>query len=168
MTEDNEPGSLVVHLFVNQAGLNQSERHRNDEEDDGDGSAIAGAQEFEALAIERVKQHIRSVAGIALGTAFGAWVNVGTLVISSRRARYLNVLPGFRRSVLPSLLAAAMAGLGAVGGIVLAGYPGLLTGLHGFWHDIATLGVAMLLSGLAYGAAVAVFRKRLPLGRASG
>ena len=107
------------------------------------------------------------IAGIALGTALGAWVNVAMLVWFSKRAGYLNIVPSFRQALLPIVLAALMAGAGAVGGVLLIEHHVLVLGLFftGFWRDLATLGLAMVLSGIGYGAVLLVFRRRLPLSR---
>ncbi|GAA0539823.1 putative peptidoglycan lipid II flippase [Rhizomicrobium palustre] len=104
------------------------------------------------------------VAGLALGTAIGAWVNVGLLLWFSRRAEYLHILPQLRRAVGPCILAAVLAGAGAYLGVMLVEPLGLAH-LAKFWRDLATLGLAMLLSAICYGAAVLAFRRYLPLRR---
>lgn len=103
------------------------------------------------------------VAGLALGTALGAWVNVGMLLWFSARAGYLRIQPQFSKSLLPSLLAALLVGAFALAGVLLIEQYG--PPLTGFWRDSAKLAAAILLSGLGYGAVVAVFRRRLPLRR---
>jgi len=109
------------------------------------------------------------IAGIALGTAIGAWVNVGMLTWFSRRHGFLNIQPILRRAVVPTVLAALATGAGAYGGVIWAGRYDF-SGLH-LWfraaalQDMAALGAAMLLGCLAYGAVVLAFRRRLPLAR---
>jgi putative peptidoglycan lipid II flippase len=95
------------------------------------------------------------VAGIALGTACGAWINVGMLTWMGRNRALLAIETQFIRALPPALLAALAAGAGAWGGAWL------LQG-HG---DIAALGSAIVCAGLGYGAVALVFRTRLPLGK---
>ncbi len=100
------------------------------------------------------------VAGIALGTAAGAWLNVGLLVFIGQKRALLDIESSFRRAVLPIILAAAAAGAGAYGGVRL----GLV--LHpGTYHDEVALALAMVFATLAYVAVVWLARRRLPLGR---
>lgn len=111
------------------------------------------------------------IAGIALGTAVGAWVNVGALTWFSRRRGFLAVLPAFRKAFGPILLAALMAGIGSWAGVVLAGggdVDAMLRALglsHGTFHDLVSLGLAGLLGCAGYGLTVLVFRSRLPIAR---
>jgi putative peptidoglycan lipid II flippase len=93
------------------------------------------------------------VAGLALGTALGAWINVAVLTWQGRSRALLAIEGLFLRALPVSLLAAAMTGAGAWAGVWL------LRG-HG---DIAALVAAMILGGLGYGAVLMVFRARLPL-----
>jgi putative peptidoglycan lipid II flippase len=101
------------------------------------------------------------IAGIALGTAFGAWLNVAQLVWIGRRRSLLSVSDGFRRALLPILLAAAGAGAGAYVGARAAGYLHII----GFWHDLAALAAAGGLGTMLYVVVVLAFRRSLPLGR---
>jgi putative peptidoglycan lipid II flippase len=96
------------------------------------------------------------VAGIALGTAFGAWINVGVLTWYGRSRALLAIERIFVRALPVALLAALACGAGAWIGVDLAGRYG----------DIAALAAAILVAGLFYGAVLAVFRKALPLRRA--
>ena len=104
------------------------------------------------------------IAGVALGTAFGAWINVGLLVWLGRRRALLSVQPGFVRAVLPVLLAAIGAGIGAFAGIWAARY----APVHGSLHDIVRLAAGGGGAVLLYGLVVVIFRRSLPLGRFSG
>ncbi|HXC55012.1 MAG TPA: murein biosynthesis integral membrane protein MurJ [Rhizomicrobium sp.] len=103
------------------------------------------------------------IAGIALGSAFGAWLNVAQLVWLGRRRSLLVLSDGFRRALAPILLAGAAAGAGAVAGARAARY------LHmtGLWQDLLALAAAGILGVLLYAAVVFVFRRSLPLGRLS-
>ena len=102
------------------------------------------------------------IAGVALGTSLGAWINVAILTWLGSRRSLLSLDSNFYRALLPVLVAAAMAAAGAWLGVVLAGE--MQTSLH----DAVTLGLAILLGGLGYSAAVLVFRRSLPLGRFAG
>jgi len=103
------------------------------------------------------------IEGIALGTALGAWVNVGMLIWFSHKAGYLKIQLVLRRAVLPTLLAAVVAGAGALGGVILIGD---CLQIHSTaLRDLASLAAAGLIGGVGYGAVVLVFRRRLPLAR---
>jgi putative peptidoglycan lipid II flippase len=101
------------------------------------------------------------IAGIALGTAFGAWLNVAQLIWIGRRRSLLVISDGFRRALLPIMLAAAGTGIGAYAGARLAGH----LQIAGLWHDLIALAAAGALGTLLYGGVVLVFRRTLPLGR---
>lgn len=104
------------------------------------------------------------VVGLALGTALGAWVNVCMLLWLSHRAGYLHILPSLKRAAGPSLLAALLAGAGALLGVMLVEHSGAaLTG--GFVYDALTLGGGVAVSGLGYAGVVWAFRRHLPLRR---
>jgi putative peptidoglycan lipid II flippase len=93
------------------------------------------------------------VAGIALGTALGAWINVGLLTWFGRSRDLLAIERIFMRSLPAALIAALMTGIGAwLGAWLLRG--------HG---DIAALAAAMACAGLGYGSVLLMFRGRLPL-----
>jgi putative peptidoglycan lipid II flippase len=97
------------------------------------------------------------VAGIALGTAIGAWINVGLLTWLGKSRDLLAIERIFVRSLPAALLAALVTGAGAwTGARLVQG--------HG---DIAALAAAMACAGLGYGAVLLLFRGRLPLGRAA-
>jgi putative peptidoglycan lipid II flippase len=104
------------------------------------------------------------IAGIALGSALGAWLNVAQLVWVGRRRGLLSVGDTLRRAIAPILLAAVGAGAGALAGVRAAGY------LHsgGAWHDLVALAAAGVLGTLVYATIVFAFRRALPLGRLSG
>ncbi len=113
------------------------------------------------------------IAGIALGTALGAWVNVGMLLWFSRRHGFLNIQQGFRRAVVPAVLAGLAAGLGAWLGVEWTGTADLPSSMH-VWvlhlhatalRDIVSLGAAVLAACTGYGAVVLLFRRRLPITR---
>jgi putative peptidoglycan lipid II flippase len=102
------------------------------------------------------------IAGVALGTSFGAWVNVLTLLFLARRKKLIHLSPEFLRAVGPAVLAAAGAGLGAFAGIRLAA---VVLPHGGRLMDVIMLALAMVLGTGLYGAVVLLFRARLPLGR---
>jgi putative peptidoglycan lipid II flippase len=93
------------------------------------------------------------VAGLALGTAFGAWINVAVLTWYGRSRALLAIEAIFVRALPASLLAALACGAGAWIGVDLAGRFG----------DVAALAAAILVAAIFYGAVVAVFRRALPL-----
>jgi putative peptidoglycan lipid II flippase len=97
------------------------------------------------------------VAGIALGTAFGAWINVGVLTWIGRNRDLLAIEKQFLRALPAALLAALATGAGAWAGAHLLQS-------HG---DIAALASAIACAALGYGAVLLLFRGRLPLGRAA-
>jgi putative peptidoglycan lipid II flippase len=100
------------------------------------------------------------VAGVALGTALGAWINVGILTWFGRSRALLAIETAFWRALPPVLLAAVVAGAGAWGGVALT-----TPLVSGRFTDIAALGAAMVCAVVGYGGVVLVFRRSLPLGR---
>jgi putative peptidoglycan lipid II flippase len=102
------------------------------------------------------------IAGLALGTALGAWINVALLTWYGHSRDLLAIEKAFVRALPPVLLAAAVTGVGAWFGAAY-GAP-LLPGRHA---DLAGLFGAMLCGGAGFVAVVALFRGRLPLGRIS-
>jgi putative peptidoglycan lipid II flippase len=101
------------------------------------------------------------IAGIALGTAFGAWLNIAQLVWLGRRRSLLVIQPSFRRALLPILLASIAVGIGAIAGVQAADY----LHVHGLWHDMAALAFAGAFGMTGYLTVVIAFRRLLPLGR---
>jgi putative peptidoglycan lipid II flippase len=97
------------------------------------------------------------VAGIALGTAIGAWTNVAILVWLGRSRDLLAIEKIFLNALPAALLAAAACGAGAwLGANLLKA--------HG---DVVALAAAILFAGLGYGAMLLVFRNQLPIRRAA-
>ena len=103
------------------------------------------------------------IAGIALGTAFGAWLNVAQLIWVGRRRGLLSVSDVFRRAIGPILLAAAGTGVGAYAAVWLIAR----AEVGGRWQDLIALAAAGVLGGLLYVVVVLLFRRMLPLGRLS-
>ena len=96
------------------------------------------------------------VAGLALGTALGAWINVALLTVTGRSRALLAIEKTFLHALGPALVAALGCGGGAwIGARLLAG--------HG---DVAALAAAMACAAIGYGSMVLLFRNRLPLRRA--
>jgi putative peptidoglycan lipid II flippase len=100
------------------------------------------------------------IAGIALGTSFGAWINVATLAILGTRRGLLRLNTDFWRSILPIVLAATATAVAAYGAVHFGS-----TVIHGRLQQLILLGAAVIAGGVAYGAVVLIFRSRLPLGR---
>ncbi|HEX3945346.1 MAG TPA: murein biosynthesis integral membrane protein MurJ [Rhizomicrobium sp.] len=103
------------------------------------------------------------IAGVALGTSIGAWLNVGILTVIGHKRALLSIDGRFRAAMLPVLLAAVAAGVGAWGGAALAQRIAF-----GRFHDELMLGGAFIIGVLAYAAVVFAFRRALPLGRFAG
>jgi putative peptidoglycan lipid II flippase len=103
------------------------------------------------------------IAGIALGTALGAWLNVVILTLLGHKRGLLSIDKPFRAAVLPVLLAALAAGAGALGGAAVAR---ILAA--GRFHDELMLAGAFIVGVFAYGLVVLAFRRALPLGRLAG
>ncbi|MBS0252592.1 MAG: murein biosynthesis integral membrane protein MurJ [Proteobacteria bacterium] len=100
------------------------------------------------------------VAGVALGTAMGAWMNVALLTWLGRSRALLAIEETFVKALGPALIAAVAAAAAAWGGARLG-----TSLLPGHFSDVAALAGAMACSGVVYLAAVVVFRARLPLGK---
>ncbi len=100
------------------------------------------------------------VAGVALGTALGAWINVAILTWSGRSKTLLAIESVFVKALPPAVLAAIATGLGAWGGARAGAMM-----MPGHFADVAGLIAALIGAGIFYGAVVLVFRSRLPLGR---
>ena len=101
------------------------------------------------------------IAGVALGTSFGAWINVAQLVFIGRRRGLLLVSSDFRRAIGPVLLAGILTAAGAFAAVKF-GTPFVHLGSL---RDVVLLAAAGILAGTLYLVTVFVFRKRLPLGR---
>jgi putative peptidoglycan lipid II flippase len=99
------------------------------------------------------------IAGIALGTSVGAWVNVASLVVLGWRGRLLSLGNEFWGSLLPIVLAAATTGVVASAAVTLS-----RVFMHG-GGAVLQLGSAIVAGGMAYVLVVFIFRARLPLGR---
>ena len=100
------------------------------------------------------------VAGLALGTALGAWINVGLLTWTGHSRALLAIENAFVKSLPPVLIAAIATGAGAWIGVRLAAPL-----MPGQFADMAGLAGAMLLGCAAYGVVVLAFRRLLPLGK---
>jgi len=101
------------------------------------------------------------VAGIALGTSVGAWLNVALLIFLGSRRDLLRFDAAFWRSLVPVVLAAAATAIAASSAVALGRHV-----LHqGALLQVALLCGAILASIAAYGGVVFLFRDRLPLGR---
>jgi putative peptidoglycan lipid II flippase len=101
------------------------------------------------------------IAGIALGTSAGAWVNVGLLVYVGHRKKLLHLGRDFRRALFPI----ALAGAAVAGAAYVAVHVGSKVLHLVAFREIVLLVLAVLASSIVYGLIVLVFRNRLPLGR---
>jgi putative peptidoglycan lipid II flippase len=104
------------------------------------------------------------IAGVALGTSFGAWLNVCVLTWIGHKGGLLRISPAFTRAIMPVLLAAAATAAGAYSAVQF----GARFVPHIGLHDVVLLALAFVLGTAAYGAIVLLFRRRLPLGRFAG
>jgi len=95
------------------------------------------------------------VAGIALGTAFGAWINVGVLTWIAKNRALLAIENQFLRALPAALYAAVFTGAWAWIGARLLQAQG----------DVVALASAIICAALSYGVALWFFHERLPLGR---
>jgi putative peptidoglycan lipid II flippase len=100
------------------------------------------------------------VAGVALGTALGAWINVAVLSWFGRSRALLAIEAIFVKALPPVLLAAVAAGAGAWFGARFG-----RAFLPGSFSEVAALAFAIAGAGMSYGAVVLTFRSRLPLGK---
>jgi putative peptidoglycan lipid II flippase len=104
------------------------------------------------------------IAGLALGTSIGAWVNVGLLVFIARKRDHLRLSHDFWGALVPIVLAAAGTAAAAYAAVHIGG---AMLQLHLFMQQVL-LAMAIVASGVVYGTIVLIFRKRLPLGRLAG
>jgi putative peptidoglycan lipid II flippase len=99
------------------------------------------------------------IAGIALGTSVGAWVNVVSLAVLGQRRQLLQLGNQFWGALSPVVIAGVVTGAAAYAAVALT---------RAFAHGggpILQLGSAIVVSGLCYVLVVLAFRTRLPLGR---
>jgi putative peptidoglycan lipid II flippase len=98
------------------------------------------------------------VAGVALGTALGAWINVGILTWLGRSRALLAIEKDFVKALPPVLIAAIAAGAGAwIGAFLTAPLA------QGRFSDVAALLGAIVLSIAAYATVVLLFHRVLPI-----
>lgn len=103
------------------------------------------------------------IAGVALGTSLGAWVNVGLLFWMGRARKLLVVESHFLNALAPIILAGATTGIGALAGVMLGS---VITAGH--WRDEIMLLLAMFFGIAGYLGVAYFFRRTLPLGRFAG
>jgi putative peptidoglycan lipid II flippase len=100
------------------------------------------------------------VAGIALGTSFGAWVNLAVLTILARRRSILVATPELKRAALPVIAATAASAIGFFAGNALSDVvvaPGIPM------YRLVAFALAGSCGAIAYAAVVLGLRRRLPL-----
>lgn len=102
------------------------------------------------------------VAGIALGTAAGAWINLIMLYVYARRQNILQMTADFRRALPPSVLGAVLTGAGAFLAIFALRPVALPQTVLG---DFIRLFAAMITGGIPFIAIAYLFRRTLPLRR---
>lgn len=100
------------------------------------------------------------VMGIALGTSFGAWLNLLFLVYLARKRGLLVATPELTRAILPVAIIVALVIAGILGGLELGA---AVLESQAFLAEEGTFLLAFCGAVLAFGAGVYVFRGRLPL-----
>jgi putative peptidoglycan lipid II flippase len=98
------------------------------------------------------------VAGVALGTSLGAWINVAILTWFGKSRALLAIERQFIQALLPVLIAAIAAGAGAWIGVWLTAPLA-----EGKFVDMTALAGALIMSIAAYGTVVLLFHRALPL-----
>jgi len=124
-------------------------------------ATIAGVAANIAMKFALVMGLELGVFGLALGTSFGAWTNLGVLAYLARRRSVLVATPELKRGILPVLAAAGAAGIGFSAGEALG--QTLLAPAGGFRELIAFL-IAGASGAVAFAIVVVSFRRNLPLG----
>jgi putative peptidoglycan lipid II flippase len=99
------------------------------------------------------------VAGLALGTSFGAWINFAVLAFLARKRSVLVATVELKRAALPVAGAAAAAAAGFFAGSSLGR---LIAGPAGTFSDEASFVIAAILGAGAYGLAVLGMRRNFP------
>jgi putative peptidoglycan lipid II flippase len=104
------------------------------------------------------------VMGLALGTSFGAWINLLILVFLARRRGVLAVSGELKRAIVPVATIVALAAVGIVGGLALG-----RSVLEGFWlFEEGVFLCAMVGSALGFIVGLYAFRRQLPVKDALG
>lgn len=100
------------------------------------------------------------VMGIALGTSFGAWVNLLLLVYLARSRGLLVATPELTRAIQPVAIIVVLVIAGILGGLELGS---AMLESQAFLEVEGTFLMAFFGAMLAFGAGVYVYRERLPL-----
>ena len=98
------------------------------------------------------------VVGLALGTSFGAWVNLALLAFLARRRAVLVATSELKRAILPVAAAAGAAAIGFFAGATL----GSAVIPPSAMYDVAVFLIAGLFGAGAYGLVVLGVRRSLP------
>jgi putative peptidoglycan lipid II flippase len=125
-------------------------------------STIAGVAANIAMKLALVMGLDLGVFGLALGTAFGAWVNLGVLIYLARRRAVLVATPDLKRGLFPVFTAAIAAGIGFFAGNALG--QGLLDPAGGGFRELIVFLIAGVSGAMAFAVVVLSFRRNLPLG----
>jgi putative peptidoglycan lipid II flippase len=103
------------------------------------------------------------VVGLALGTSFGAWVNLAALFVLARRRNVFDITDELQRAILP---VGAVVGAAAIGFYVGAAVVPQLAPAGRLLEEGQLILAGLLGAGL-YATTLTVFRKDLPLGKLS-
>jgi putative peptidoglycan lipid II flippase len=124
-------------------------------------ATVAGVTANIAMKFALVMGLDLGVFGLALGTVFGAWVNLGVLTYLARRRAVLVATPELKRGLFPVFAAAAAAAIGFFAGDAIG--ENLLGPVGGFRELIAFV-IAGTAGAAGFALVVVSFRRNLPLG----
>jgi len=100
------------------------------------------------------------IMGLALGTTFGAWINLLILVWLARKRGVLVVTPELTRAIVPILIIVALVTAGILAGLELGT---LFIEDGAFLADEGMFLFAFIAAGAAFAVGVYAFSRRLPL-----
>lgn len=124
-------------------------------------ATVAGVAANIAMKFALVMGLDLGVFGLALGTVFGAWVNLGVLTYLARRRAVLVATPELKRGLFPVFAAAIAAGIGFFAGDAIG--ENFLGSIGGFRELIAFV-IAGTAGAAGFALVVVSFRRNLPLG----
>ncbi len=124
-------------------------------------ATVAGVAANIAMKFALVMGLDLGVFGLALGTVFGAWVNLGVLTYLARRRAVLVATPELKRGLFPVFAAATAAAIGFFAGDAIG--ENLLGPVGGFRELIAFV-IAGTAGAAGFALVVVGFRRNLPLG----
>ncbi len=124
-------------------------------------ATVAGVAANIAMKFALVMGLDLGVFGLALGTVFGAWVNLGVLTYLARRRAVLVATPELKRGLFPVFAAAIAAGIGFFAGDAIGEN---FLGPAGGFRELIAFVIAGTAGAAAFALVVVSFRRNLPLG----